>query len=122
MRFVYFVPAILYMALIFYLSSIPVLTPPEFGVDPERIIPHLVEFSVLGILFSIGLIKNGYKRGLIILVSVVGILYGLSDEIHQFFVPNRVFSLVDWGADSLGVVLGIVVVYALYRKYRKPKE
>ncbi|MBU4129066.1 VanZ family protein, partial [bacterium] len=42
------------------------------------------------------------------------ILYALSDEIHQFFVPGREFDLWDLVADSLGIVF-----VALYLKRRQ---
>ncbi|WDP92254.1 MAG: VanZ family protein [Desulfobacter sp.] len=34
------------------------------------------------------------------------ILFGLSDEIHQSFVPGRTASLWDWAADILGSTAG----------------
>jgi VanZ family protein len=35
--------------------------------------------------------------------------FALSDEIHQNFVPGRVFSWVDLGADAFGIALGIAL-------------
>ncbi|MEO6094924.1 MAG: VanZ family protein [Fibrobacteria bacterium] len=37
----------------------------------------------------------------------VGMLYGVSDEIHQIFVPERMFDYSDMAADFLGVVAGV---------------
>ncbi len=34
-------------------------------------------------------------------------LYGISDEIHQFFVPHREFSVHDIAADFVGGVLAV---------------
>jgi len=34
-------------------------------------------------------------------------VYALSDEIHQAFVPNRDCSLADFAADSLGVAMAM---------------
>ena len=36
----------------------------------------------------------------------LGVLYGVSDEWHQSFVPNRRASAQDVAADGLGVFLG----------------
>jgi VanZ family protein len=33
------------------------------------------------------------------------VLFGLSDEFHQSFVPNRVADVLDFAADSLGAFL-----------------
>ena len=35
--------------------------------------------------------------------------FALTDELHQNFVPGRVVSLVDVGADGIGIGLGIAV-------------
>jgi VanZ family protein len=37
----------------------------------------------------------------------VAVLFALSDEWHQSFVPGRFFSMVDLASDSVGVSLGI---------------
>ena len=36
-----------------------------------------------------------------------GMVYGVSDEIHQIFVPERMFDYSDMGADCLGVAVGV---------------
>jgi len=41
----------------------------------------------------------------------IGALYGLIDEVHQYFVPGRASNLADWIADVLGAVLGSVAVW-----------
>jgi len=42
-------------------------------------------------------------------VVVTGFLYGVTDEIHQFFVPHRTFSVVDLAADFAGVAVACLV-------------
>lgn len=37
---------------------------------------------------------------------VVSVLYAVSDEIHQYFVPGRACRLYDIGVDALGCVVG----------------
>ncbi len=46
---------------------------------------------------------------------VICVLYGISDEFHQWFVPYRVVSVMDILADIAGSVLGI----GIYIKQRK---
>jgi VanZ family protein len=89
-----------YMAVIFCLSSIP-LTFPEVidRADPTKFGLHVVEYSLLGFLLF-----NANRN---VKVSVlIGSIYGLSDEVHQKFVPFRQFSLFDVVADVIGVCIG----------------
>lgn len=37
----------------------------------------------------------------------VGLLYALSDEWHQMYVPGRSPDLADWLADAVGLLTGI---------------
>lgn len=59
---------------------------------------------------------------------VVGILYGISDEIHQSYVPGRSSSIYDLFADSLGIFLAQMIFLALIlwglqeRKKRKHRD
>lgn len=44
---------------------------------------------------------------------VIAALYGVSDEVHQCFVPMRSCEVWDWAADLLGSVAG-VFIYATF--------
>ncbi len=46
---------------------------------------------------------------------LVGTLYAVTDEIHQYFVPGRSCELRDIGIDSCGVLAGVLVVSLLMR-------
>lgn len=70
---------------------------------------HFFAYLVLGILVANGL-KNcgiiGYKAiGLAIFICV---LYAISDEIHQLFVPGRGGQVKDVLIDGAGAVVGIL--------------
>jgi VanZ family protein len=45
-------------------------------------------------------------------------VYGLSDEFHQRFVPNRFSGLDDWAADTLGAITAVVIVILIARRRR----
>lgn len=109
------------MALIFYMSSIPVLDVPKFSFDPENFIEHAIEYSMLGILLSFGFRRNFDLKYILILVLIVGSLYGISDEIHQSFVPERVFSFVDMTADAFGSFVGCLI-YILFVRFRGKQQ
>ena len=41
--------------------------------------------------------------------------YGMTDEVHQIFVPNRFPGADDWVADTLGAIAGVLVVMSIAR-------
>lgn len=50
-----------------------------------------------------------------------GTLWGIVDEIHQFFVPGRSMQVQDMLLDSSGVLLAAVVLLVLVRAYERMK-
>lgn len=89
---------ILWMLVIFLLSSIPGSALPVLfpGAD---IVVHLIEYAILGFLWG----RRGIGAAL-----VIGIIYGILDEIHQIYVPYREFSVLDIFVDGAGVVIGTI--------------
>ncbi len=117
----YWIPPLLYMALIFVVSSLeqPPLPMPEFEWLTIDKLYHFVEYAILGGLLAIAFVKAKpavVPSKLIWLVAtVLSILYGASDEWHQTFVPGRFATLADWVADVLGSIAGVLAVYLYYR-------
>ncbi len=68
-------------------------------------------------LFLSFLLWSAYKlpKPYITTVLLLG-AFGLSIELLQQFVPNRVFSLLDFAADIAGVVVGLVLYKLLGSK------
>lgn len=114
-------PWLAYCAVIFYFSSLPrwPFRPPEFFASDKLL--HLGEFVLLGILTGrvIGIygLTNTGKR-LIFWVTLFGLVYGLVDELHQWFVPGRFASGGDVLADTLGCAAG----GWLYTRFRRPQH
>lgn len=52
---------------------------------------------------------NIKKSNNIVISLILGVLYAISDEIHQLFVPGRSGSIMDVGIDSMGILTGILV-------------
>jgi len=101
-------PAIAYMALIFWLSSSP---PPP----PARAVPvyfdikiiHIIEYGVLNLLVFLALDRTAdipFVWKMIYSVAIT-ILYGLTDELHQVFVPGRSGKLIDIAANLIGCII-----------------
>jgi VanZ family protein len=108
------------MAAIFRLSSIPgdSLPLPDFRFSDK--LAHFLAYALLGILIAArasirdriggkGGGEGSAKQARDWTGIGVGILYGISDEIHQLFVPMRLFSLSDIVADALGVAAGVAL-------------
>lgn len=98
-----YLPPILWMAVIFTLSSFPGSAFPQQPFPGFTELVHLMEYSILGILWYRALRKK------VLVILIIGILYGISDEIHQLFVPFREFSILDMIVDTLGIVIGVIV-------------
>lgn len=55
-----------------------------------------------------------------LLAFLLAAAYGVTDEIHQFFVPGRECDLADWLADLIGA--SVVVVPALFYAGRERRS
>lgn len=107
-------PVAAYMALIFYLSSLP---HPDENLPKflfERLgdkLLHLVEYAILSVLcyraFRRAAGSFAARRAVVFTIMTVS-LYGATDEVHQAFVPFRTASWLDWAADIAGGVIGVV--------------
>lgn len=111
-----------YMALIWLLSSKPSDAIIDFGFTFDDFLKeslHLVEFGVLFGLIILAfwtLGKSGYRYQ--VSAAVIAILYGLLDEIHQYFVPYRSATLIDFIKDTIGVL----VLFYILRHYEKKED
>lgn len=54
-----------------------------------------------------------------VFVCLITACYGISDEIHQIFVPGRDASIYDWFADCTGAVLAVFVRLGMVKFYVK---
>ena len=117
----YWLPLILYCLLIYIQSDYP--SPeelPSFKFMDKML--HFVAYGVMGILFYRAYqtlrIKN--QRKMLIFFSIVSAsVYGISDEIHQYFVPDRHADLLDVIADILGALCG-VYLYHMWACRKEP--
>ena len=53
--------------------------------------------------------KLDYKKQ-VIFSGLLGVIYAISDEIHQLFIPGRGGRVQDVCIDSIGVFLGIFIL------------
>lgn len=99
------------MALIFAMSSREQF-PETFGVSifMLSIVAHLFLYGVLATLLLIAFERDGRATRTARLAAIGGaILYGISDEFHQSFVPGRDASLFDVGVNTIGAILAVTI-------------
>jgi VanZ family protein len=113
-------PLIIYCLAIYIQSSLPGLKHiPEVRFMDKML--HFGAYGLLGVLFFRAyrtlLLKD--SKNLLILISIgSAILYGISDEIHQYFVPFREADIMDVVANTIGSICG-VYFYHLWRVQKK---
>lgn len=83
-----------------------------------RKLAHGLVYLVLGVGLTGAMIAQ--RIGLIVLlVPLIGAMLAALDELHQSFAPGRGPSVWDVGIDTLGVVVGMMLVLFLYWCYRR---
>lgn len=108
-----FGPLILWMGVIYYFSSRPVIQASSFDLVDFIVkkTAHLVEYAILYFLaFRAFSKKNAYQKAFLL-----GIIYAFSDEIHQLFTPGRTAKVRDILVFDLS---GLIIGY-LFLKWRK---
>lgn len=137
-----FIPMVIWMAVIFYLSAQPAEQSSELSTGIMHILlkfmenivvideeffhhivrkgAHLSAYFILGILtmfaFEHRINRNTVQMAVAFLL---GVLYAASDEVHQLFVPGRSGELRDVGIDAMGVLFGIIIYVLLQKMFRK---
>ncbi len=104
-------PVVLYMALIFYVSSRPDVSIPEGRWISDKS-THVLAYAALGVLFVRALVGGLPARitsATALLAVALTTAYGATDEFHQLFVPGRNGELLDLTADAIGAVLGVSI-------------
>lgn len=104
----YWLWPLIYVAVIFGLSSIRSLHVHElknFNIDK---LLHFVEYFGLGLVLSRSFFKaTSLKKNIIFwFIVTFGFIIGMSDEFYQSFVPGRQPSVYDFLSDFVGVLSG----------------
>ena len=111
------IPAIAYTVLIVVLSAQPYLASPQIrGIRLNDKLLHMLEYVVFSFLWCRALLRRDASRGAVLKWLAWGMLFAVSDEIHQSFVPHRQASVFDWLADTMGLIAGVGLFLALRRQ------
>ena len=118
-RFIRWLPSLLWMAVIFYLSSrtgddlggwldtfrqwIPMMEGFDWG--------HFAAYFILAWTYLWGLHPKRLSLGIKLTVILLCVFYGLTDEFHQSFVPGRTPDWMDIRNDGIGAALAMLMLY-----------
>jgi VanZ family protein len=108
-----------YLGLIFYISSRPHV---GWARDYPDLLLHAIEYLVLSLLLARAL-NEGLRLPVpgrrLLLAWVLCVVYAVSDEIHQSFVPRRSSDWRDVAADAAGAAAGLGAIAAAGRLRRE---
>lgn len=90
----------------------------DFLFTPVRKIAHFSEYALLGVLAYIN-IKDYINKKPYIVSIIFSLLYAVSDEIHQIFVPGRYCALLDMVIDTCGATFGILIIHLILTRWKK---
>ena len=103
-KYLSFLPALIWMSLIFWASS-----QPKVGMGGNYWVNfaifktlHVIEYGVLYSLLRLGL---GERKSANKLAIIIATLYGMSDEFHQTLVPTREGTIRDVIIDFFGIII-----------------
>jgi VanZ family protein len=108
-RLLLWLPALAYMGLVYFLSSLSNPPTPLHFPHADKV-AHLIEYAVLAAL----LFLPGSRPWTVLCLTG---FYAALDEVHQSFVAGRDASPWDWAADVAGVLM-VLGLHALWKRHR----
>ena len=105
-------PLIVVMGAIFFLSHQPgdLFAPINFRWADK--LAHLAVYALLcgALIYAFPVRRRRTAKGMVVGVSIIFcLLYGVSDEFHQSFIPGRFPSIADIAADVVGASLACML-------------
>ena len=115
-----YIPLAIYWLILFTATSLPLQRLPSVGFNDK--INHFIAYFILAVFVNLTLIYQRKSRFLFkkapLVTIIIGLLYGAFDELHQILVPGRFAETLDWMADGLGTIVGVLVVYYLINQLK----
>ncbi len=95
-----------------------------------RKVCHLTEYAIFATLLWTALVRSYHHTSLKIwhwryaaYVLLFAASYGITDEVHQLFVPGREGTLRDVIIDTIGAAIGLAILWFCFRnKTRQPSD
>lgn len=117
-RIIRFIPALLWMAVIFMLSS-------RTGDEVNTMLPffqklfpgmtdfnwgHFVSYFILAAALDFGFGARSDRLYMKVVIVLLCGLYGITDEYHQSFIGGRMMDIIDVRNDMIGAAIWTIVV------------
>lgn len=105
MKWHYYVLTFSYCAFIFWLSHRELPVDPDLQVSGADKVAHMAMFGLLAAMVSVGMRRSGKPVPPVrqfMIPFLFASFYGVTDEIHQAFVPAREFDVWDIVANTAG--------------------
>ena len=100
---------------IFYMSSRTF--PSGGGKGYLSYVYHFTVFFALALFLLLASLKGRFNKEIFILAIILSIVYGIIDELHQYFVPGRYADIHDVFMNAAGILLaGILYSLTLFRR------
>lgn len=80
-----------------------------------RKLAHFTEYLILGLIVY-NMIHQYNKKNYIAII--ICIIYAISDEIHQLYVPGRSCQILDMIIDTFGSMIGIYLLLFIKHKHK----
>ena len=80
-----------------------------------RSIAHCLEFMGLSVLIFNAVYVTWFLKITPIIAFLGTVLYAITDEIHQIFVPERAFQISDILVDSTGALIGVIASFIILK-------
>ena len=89
-----------------------------------RKVAHFAEYAVGAILIYLLLYTFPKISSKIRTISsiIITIIYAISDEIHQLYIPGREGKIVDVYIDTLGIITGVIFINILIKIFRNTNK
>lgn len=82
---------------------------------------HFSEYFVFGASLLNALRWHLPAKNALFAAPLIASLYGVTDEIHQIFVPTRSCDPADWTVDTVAAIVGAILAYAVIKRLKKTK-
>ena len=97
---------------IFYTSSLTFAG--GGGTGYLSYIYHFSVFFAFAFFLLVACLEGRFDKAIFAFIIIIGIVYGISDEFHQYFVPGRYYDYKDMLLDAAGTLsAGVVYVGSL---------
>ncbi len=120
------IPMLVWMLIIFISSAIPQMDFPEVKWWGWPKMVHLIYYGMLcGLAWRYATYQDHWpwvRRNPRISAWLLAVVYGASDEIHQYFTPGRHARVTDVMIDGAGALIFLGILYFMTRRGRNNNQ